>query len=47
MICKLNKTEKENTLAKVSLCNKSFSYLNVTAKFIFLQQSDQICDQNI
>ena len=41
----LNKTE--NIFAKISLYNKSSSYLNETAKFIVLQQSDQICNQNI
>ena len=44
---KLNKLEREKTFAKISLHNKCFNNLNETVKFIFLQQSDHICDRII
>ena len=46
MRCKLNKSKRENTFTKISL-HKRFDKLDETDKFIFLQQSDHICDQNI
>ena len=46
MRCKLNKLEREKTFAYISLHNKCFNGLDETAKFIFLLQNDQICDQH-
>ena len=47
MRCKLKTSEREKTFTKLSLHNKRFDKLDETEKFIFLQQRDHICDQNI
>ena len=47
MRCKLTKSEREKTFTKIALQNKRFVKLDETEKFLFLQQSDYICDQNI
>ena len=44
---KSNKLEREKIFAKVPPHNKCFNNVNETVKFIFLQQSDQICDRII
>ena len=47
MRCKLTKSEREKTFTKIALQNKRFGKLDETEKFLFLQQSDYIRDQNI
>ena len=45
--CKINSSEREQTVARISIQDKTFYHFDEATKFTYLLQNDNLCDQNI